>query len=227
MGWIAVRCGAALGRPWLLGVLVTAVALGLAGGSWTPAGAQGFELAAEPVSDAVAARALAEAERYAIVTYRYRGETMTGVAYKWGGRLSVDEYLAAVAQGAEPGRDVGVDASAVVVNAYLAADPDHRFVVEAGGGRRLVADVTSADLYRWNIRPVATDELRPGDLIFFQDERGNVSGVAVFERREGPNVHFIVASAGQGKVVRTFLNVNNTYWNTRVKGAGRLLAFSR
>ena len=107
MGCIAVRRDAAIWRRALLGLYLGVVALLLAGTIGAPAGAQGLEPAPEPVSDAVAARALAEAERYAIVTYRFQGETMTGVAYKWGGRLSVDEYLAAVAQGAEPGRRGG------------------------------------------------------------------------------------------------------------------------
>ena len=206
------------------GVALIAAA-GLAGAQGVP-GPAGAAAQAVAVSDATAARALAEARRFAEVTYRYGGQTLTGVAYRWGGRLSVDEYLAAVEAGRAPGAEVGVDASGLVVEAYLAADPAHRFAVEWSGGR-LAADATSADLFRWNIVPVATDEMRPGDLLFFQDERGNVTGVAIFERREGPNVHFVVASAAQGKVIRTFLNVNNTYWQTRVKGAGRLLAFSR
>ncbi len=195
-----------------------------------PAGAQQKSpslAVAKTVSDAVARAALAQAARFADVTYEFQGSQEKGVAYKWGGRSTVDEYLRSVSAGAVPGEDIGADASAVVVNAYLAADPQHRFTVSWEGRTRLAGDATSADLYRWNVEIVPYEEMRPGDLIFFQNGAGQVSGVAMFERRNGPNVHFIVASAGQGRVIRTFLNVNNAYWNTRVKAAGRLLANHR
>lgn len=197
-------------------LVVCALVVGMVAPAW---GAQG-----QVVSDEVAARALAEAARYVDVTYQAAGERMQGVAYKWGGRSSVDEYLAAVAEGAVPGRDVGADASAVVVNAYRAASPGHRFTVVWSGQSRSVVDATSADLYRWNVRRIEVEALRPGDLLFFHDGSGNVSGVSIFERREGPNVHFIVASANSGKVIRTFLNVNNEYWRSRFLAAGQLLA---
>src|SRR5690606_25228052 len=148
------------------------------------------------------------------------------VAHLWSRRLSVDEYLQAVAHGSRPGVEAGVDAPGLVKQAYRAADAAIRFVVESGGGEQRVRDVSSGALYRWNVRTVPVDELRPGDLIFFQNSSGQVSGVAIFERREGPNVHFVVASANSGKVIRTFLNVNNEYWETRVLGAGQLLEAS-
>lgn len=179
--------------------------------------------AAEPVSAETALQALREALRYADVTYEVDGTVEQGVAYRWGGRMSVDEYLQAVREGKRPGIDAGVDASALVVNAYRAADPGHRFRIVSGGAERLVADATSGVLYEWNVELVPYTSLRPGDLIFFQNEQGQVSGVAVFERLDGPNVHFVVASASSNKVIRTFANVNNAYWNTRVKATGRLL----
>lgn len=191
------------------------------------ASAQSGDETRRPVSDEVALQALSEAIRFAEATYETdEGETQ-GVAYAWGGRMSVDAFLDAVASGKRPGAEAGVDASGIVVQAYLAADPSLSFVTEWGGERRSVKDATSATLYRFNIEPVPVDAMRPGDLIFFRGEAGEVSGVAVFERRVGPNVHFIVASAGQGRVVRTFLNVNNDYWTNRFLGAGRLLENAR
>ena len=180
--------------------------------------------AAVPVNDETAARALEEALRYATVTYETGGGTQQGVAYLWGGRMSVEAFLGAVAEGKRPGAEAGVDASGLVVNAYRAADPGLRFRTVAGGTERYAADATSRTLYEWNVEFVPYTSLRPGDLIFFQDERGEVTGVAIFERLEGPNVHFVVASANAGKVIRTFANVNNEYWKTRVKATGRLLA---
>lgn len=204
------------------------VAIGLVAALGLTAAAQeGTGASSTAVSETVARSALAQAERYADVTYEYRGTQEKGVAYKWGGRSSVDEYLAAVSDGAVPGKEVGADASAVVVNAYRSVDPGHRFAVSWGGGKRLATDATSADLYRWNVQPIPFEQMRPGDLIFFQDEGGDVTGVAIYQRRSGPNVHFIVASPGRGRVIRTFLNVNNSYWNTKVKAAGRLLAGPR
>ncbi len=198
----------------------------LAGPALAAPAAEGNASGRAPVADGVARRALEEALRFADVIYQWEGRAEQGVAYLWGGRMSVDEYLQAVAEGKRPGVEAGVDASGLVVQAYRAADPAIRFVVESGGGEQRVRDVSSGALYRWNVRTVPVDELRPGDLIFFQNSSGQVSGVAIFERREGPNVHFVVASANSGKVIRTFLNVNNEYWKTRVLGAGQLLEAS-
>lgn len=174
----------------------------------------------------LAQQALEQALRFTDVTYEVDGVTQQGVAYLLGGRLSVDEYLAAVAGGKVPGVDVGVDASGVVVQAYRAADPAFRFLSRSGGGSRLVRDASSVALYEWNVRTIPVEQLRPGDLIFFKNASGRVAGVGIFERREGPNVYYIVASANSGKVIRTFNNVNNDYWKTRFLAAGQMLWFS-
>ena len=179
------------------------------------------------VSAELAKRALAEAQRFVEVTYESGGDPQQGVAYLFGGRMSVDEYLNAVATGKAPGVEAGADASAVVVQAYLGADPGFRFMSRSGGERRLNRDATSSTLYQWNVRIVPVDQLRPGDLIFFKNANGQVAGVGIFERREGPNVHYIVASSNAGKVIRTFNNVNNEYWKTRFLAAGQMLRFSR
>jgi len=207
---------------WLAGVCLFACTAALLA-AYPPQSAA----AQAPVSAEVAARALDEALLYATVTYDVDGRTTQGVAYLWGGRMTLDEYLRAVSAGKKPGVEAGVDASALVVNAYRAADPGRRFRYVSGGEERWSTDATSAVIYEWNTEFVPYTSLRPGDLIFFQDEQGRVTGVALFERLEGPNVHFVVASAGSGKVIRTFLNVNNNYWKTRVKGTGRLLEASR
>ena len=36
-------------------------------------------------------------------------------------------------------------------------------------------------------------------------------------------MHYIVASANAGRVIKTFNNVNNDYWRTRFLAAGQLL----
>lgn len=189
---------------------------------WHPA-ALGQEPDGSVVPADVAKRAFEEALRYTDVSYEFQGERRRGVAYLWGGRMSVDAFLSAVQSGKEPGVEAGADASAVVVNAYRAADPEIRFAVASGGSVVPARDATSRDLYELNVRRVPLEALRPGDLIFFSGSDGSVAGVALFERREGPNVHFVVASASAGRVIRTFLNINNEYWRTRFLGAGQLL----
>jgi len=172
------------------------------------------------VSDDIAAAALAYAKRYVNTEYEVAGELERGVAYMWGGRMSVEDYLAAIEAGATPGDDAGVDASAVVVRSYLAAQPGLRF--ETAGGQ-LIADATSSTLYHYNVEFISVEQLRPGDLIFFGTGPNHVTGVALFDRREGPNVHFIIASPRAGKVIQTFYNVNNETWNNQFVAAGRLI----
>lgn len=198
---------------------------GLVMGAQPGAGADAADVPVVPAE--LAERALAQALRFVDVTYEAGGTLQQGVAYLWGGRMGVDEYLEAVAAGKRPGEEAGVDASAVVVQAYRAADPGFRFMTRAQGGRRLVSDATSRGLYLWNIRTVPLEQLRPGDLIFFKNSSGQVAGVAIFERREGPNVHYIVASPNAGKVVRTFNNIYNDYWQTRFLAAGQMLRHAR
>lgn len=171
------------------------------------------------VSAETAGNALAEAFRFVDATYRVGDEERRGVAYLWGGRMSVDSYLQAMAQGAVPGVDAGVDASGVVTKAYLSADPGLRF---RGAGGRWYADATSRSLFEHGVRMVSVFELRPGDLIFFQGDDGQVTGVAIFEKMEGPNVHFIVASSRAGRVIRTFYNTQGEYWQKVFKAAGQL-----
>ena len=88
------------------------------------------------------------------------------VAYLYGGRQSVEAYLAALADGKVPGQDIGADASAVVVNAYRNVIPNIRFFLIRV--KRPVAD-TSSVIANYNSVPISQDELVPGDLIFFKD----------------------------------------------------------
>ena len=131
--------------------LALAWACVLAGPALAAPAAEGNASGRAPVADGVARRALEEALRFADVIYQWEGRAEQGVAYLWGGRMSVDEYLQAVAEGKRPGVEAGVDASGLVVQAYRAADPAIRFVVESGGGEQRVRD--TAGLLCWNVRP--------------------------------------------------------------------------
>ena len=93
------------------------------------------------------------------------------MAYLFGGRQSVEAYLTALADGKVPGEEIGVDASAVVVNAYRHVVPNIRFFFDESG-KTLVSDATSSLIAKYNSIPITQEELGPGDLIFFKDANG-------------------------------------------------------
>ncbi len=144
------------------------------------------------------------------------------VAYLFGGRYTIDEYLEAIGDGKEAGIEVGVDSSAVVLNSYRSAIPGILFRIDETGSR-LARDISSSALYHYNTRHISLDQVRPGDLIFFKNSAGAITGVGIYSHTKGNNVvHFIVASANSGKVVLTNVVIGGNYWETRVAGFGRL-----
>lgn len=177
--------------------------------------------AAVPISDEEAQAFLQEAIRYATLSWQVGEERQTGVPYLWGGRTTLSQFLTAVEEGRDPA-ELGVDASGLVIGALQGVNPSLRFRVPAGDGYRMTLNINSSSLYAYNILPISTEELRPGDLIFF-GSNGQISGVAVYERTVGRNIRFVVASANSGKVVQIGANLDDEYWATRFAGAGRLL----
>lgn len=170
-------------------------------------------------SDTEARAALDEAIRYASYTFEAEDGRRTGIPYKLGGRTTIDEFSLDI----DAGDKHGVDASGLVVVAYRSVFPGLRFRVGEGepAFRR---DVTSSLLYEYNIERVDLEAARPGDLIFFTGSTGTgIAGVAIFERLHDDVVHYVVPSANQGRVIRTFSRVEGDYWQTRFKGAGRLI----
>lgn len=143
------------------------------------------------------------------------------VAYLYGGRLTVEAYLAQLESGLEPGVDIGVDASALVVNAYRQVIPNIRFYYDESR-TTTVADATSSILFNFNCKPISQEELVPGDLIFFKGASGRINGVAIFSAIKGNVIHFITASANAGKVVLTNAFLNGNYWTSSFAGFGRL-----
>lgn len=174
-----------------------------------------------PLSPAEGEAVLAEAVRFATVTWQVGDEVFTGVPYSWGGRTDIGKFLTAVEQGANPDQ-AGVDASGLVIAAFQSLSPELRFRIPSGDGFTLSLNINSSLLYQYNVVPVAVEELLPGDLIFF-GSGGRIDGVGIYERTVGRHVRFIVASANSGKVVSTSANLDGEYWATRFAGAGRLL----
>lgn len=143
------------------------------------------------------------------------------VAYLLGGRLTVERYLEREAAGEEPGADIGVDASAVVVNAYRAAVPGLRFWTDREQ-TQMAADAGSRTLYHYSSSPIEYDAVRPGDLVFFQSDTGTIIGVGLFTHSTETSVHFIVASPTAGKVIHTHALKDGDYWQNSFAGFGRL-----
>lgn len=169
-------------------------------------------------------QALEVARQYVTVRYQYEGEERQGVAYLLGGQDTVAGYLEKVKNGAVPGKEAGIDASGLVVNAYKAVYPGLRFVFRTEDGKEaMVRDASSETLYLWNVDPVKPENLQPGDLIFFGSPGGGINGVALYAGRRGAFLRIIVASQGKGKVIETGIRINGDYWNRRFAGAGRLL----
>ncbi len=149
------------------------------------------------------------------------GYVTNQVAYRLGGRLSLTEYAEALAQGKEPGTDIGVDSSAVVLNSYRHHIPNIRFWGNEAQTSTF-ADVSSSALYHYNSQPLAKEQLVPGDLIFFKNTADRIIGVGLFSHMQGSVIHFIVASANAGQVIITNANTNGAYWRDHFAGFGRL-----
>lgn len=188
--------------------------------------------AAQPLGPEQGEQVAAAALAYATTTYTVGEDEFSGVPYAWGGRLSVDDFLQRVAEGAggAAGEEVveatsvpfGVDASGVAVNALRSLGADVRFAAAGGDNPPLWADATSVLLFEHNVATVVPMEARAGDLVFFGGEDG-VSGVGVVTERAGTVVHFVVASAREGKVIHTFARTDGDYWRDNIVGVGRFL----
>lgn len=205
-------------------------------------GLSGFAQGQSAVERAVLEPAEAEqvadtALAYAEVVYVVGEEEERGFPYLWGGRTGLqafrsaieDAHVTAVAGGGTREgaiKGLGVDASGLVVAVLRDVFPGVRFNAAEGNGAALWADVTSALLYEYNSVAVEPSALRAGDLVFFgtlpEDEAVNVSGVGIVTGRSGTRVDFVVASAGQGRVIHTFARADGDYWRDNIVGTGRL-----
>ncbi len=143
-----------------------------------------------------------------------------GVAYLLGGQTTLLDYIVGVREGRMPGVDVGVDASGLIRNVFRRQQPDMRFYAGPGGPIR--RNVNSAALYHYNSRSLRLDEAEPGDLIFFENEDGNIIGLGLISRITTSSVHFITASANAGTVIESHALIGGDYWNSSIAGLGRL-----
>lgn len=182
-----------------------------------------------PLSEEQGRRFAEAAGAFADVAYVSGDEQKQGVPYVWGGRTGVAAFVDAAAGGggSEDGLEgVGVDASGLVVGAMKDAFPEARFFVPVDGGVVLWSDANSAALFQHNVVALEPSQVRAGDLVFFgtssDDGAVQVSGVGVVTGRSGLRVDFVVASAGQGRVIRTFARIDGEYWQNNIVGVGRL-----
>lgn len=215
-----------LRRRFILALTSVAVVAALAAGQGV---GLGQEAPGVPLSEEQGLRLAEAVGAFADVTYAVEGEERQGVPYVWGGRVGVEAFLDAAAEGggAADGLDgVGVDASGLLVAALRDAFPGARFFAPADGGLVLWSDTNSATLFHHNVLALEPSEVRAGDLVFFgsksDDGAVQVGGVGVVTGRSGTRVDFVVASAGQGRVIRTFARTDGEYWQNNIVGVGRL-----
>lgn len=192
--------------------------------AWAPlAAGQGGVAPRQPISPELAAMAAEEALNYARVQYPVEGRTEQGMPFRLGGQTTLEEFLEAVQNGADP-RSLGVDASGLVVNVYRSVVPELTFLMQGGSSGLIeAADVSSSAIFYWNVNAVDVEEAMPGDLLFFKGGSGEPAGVAIVTRVSPERVDFVVASAGRGRVIETFARPGGAYWQGNVLGLGRLL----
>lgn len=73
---------------------------------------------------------------------------------------------------------------------------------------------TSRDIFRAS-QPIASEDLRPGDLVFFNVSADKLSHVGIY----AGNNRFIHAPSAGKKV--SYASLNNPYWQKRLVGLGR------
>ena len=113
----------------------------------------------QPVSPEVAAQAAEEALNYARVQYPLNGESQQGMPFRLGGQTTLEQFLEAVQNGADP-RSMGVDASGLVVNVYRSVIPGLTFLMQGGpAGLVEVTDANSAAIFYWNVNAVDLEEI--------------------------------------------------------------------
>ena len=174
-------------------------------------------------SDLEAKQALEAAMEYVTLEYDSEGELRQGVAYCFGGQDNISNYLSKISQGAEPGKEAGIDASGLVINAYRSVYPALRFVQVSNSRELVVNDANSMTLYLWNVRPLPPEELEPGDLVFFGTDGSGINGVALYAGEQDGRMQIVTASQSQGKVVVTGMRLGGDYWKRSFAGAGRLI----
>ena len=213
-------------RRWLQVLLSLAIAVVLAAGA--PAAAQAPTQRppeeAVAVTDPQALRALEQAIQYALFRYEVAGEERTGVPYRLGGKVTLEEFARLVREQPDQVEQVGIDASGLVINAYAAVIPEIRFFTGPTGQEGLARRVNSRTLFAFNSQPVSLQQARPGDLLFFRSpQTGEITGVAMVAERLPGVVRVVVASASRGRVAHVGIRTDGEYWRTHVAGLGRLL----
>ena len=85
-------------------------------------------------------------------------------------------------------------------------------------GLRVTVPRTAERLYTWTER-IATEELQPGDLVFFVTDGSSVSHVGIFIG----NGQFIHSASDGPKTGVMYSRLDESYWHRTYKGAGRAL----
>lgn len=111
------------------------------------------------------------------------------------------------------------DCSGLVVWAYRQAYPSLKLT----DGRRAIDDASAAALWQYNVRHLAPQELRSGDLVFFTAGSG-VSHVGLFvQRLDTDTIEIVNASSYLGRVAEEPWPLSGEHRNLSIVGFGRLL----
>lgn len=88
------------------------------------------------------------------------------------------------------------DSSGIIIHAYRQAIPRLEFRVGEGVFPQYSEDASHRDIHRWNFRPSAIDEMRPGDLVYITDGSGPVThGMLFIERIDEGTIRVLDASS--------------------------------
>jgi cell wall-associated NlpC family hydrolase len=116
----------------------------------------------------------------------------------------------------------GLDCSGLVVVAYKAVWPELKFRQADGSYQN---DVGADALFYYNVDAVPLVNAKPGDLLFMATAGPDVDHVAIFESLSGNMISYIHATATAGVVKETTRPIDDGWWASAFRGAGRLRVY--
>ncbi len=140
--------------------------------------------------------------------------------YVLGGQDTPTSYLEKVSRGEE----AGIDCSGLIVNLIkVAMNEDFKLNFE----NKIVYDTTANGLYHYNSKAINKENLRQGDLIFFDtnNSKNTIEHVVIVDRVEGNNIYIWDATTYQGinKVSHRYYDYTSEHFNNIFVNYARLI----
>lgn len=112
------------------------------------------------------------------------------------------------------------DCSGLVIWSYKAANPDLKFRRR----REWAGYADTQELWKYNVKRIAPNQMKPGDLVFMTDSIWNISHIGLFVRWITPwEFEYIHASMSLQRVTISTRTLKEKIPGYRFAGAGRLL----